>query len=637
MIQEVLAGSTHYPIKTTQDGRPCADFHPTIWGDYFLSSASQSHYNPESIEKMKQQVEKLKEEVKEMVMDSEEKPLQQTLELIDAIQRLGVAYHFESEIEKVIEKMHHKYYCSSGFFNKEGHQNDLYTVALWFRLLRQHGYYISPDAFNKFKDREGNNKFKETLKNDVVGMLSLYEAAQLRIRGEEILDGALAFTTTHLGSMVSNISSELAENVIWALKQPIRKNLPRLETRHYISLYPSQESHNHTLLKLAELDFNVLQALHQKEASNITWWWKNLDFARKLGYARDRVIEVYFWILGVFFEPQYSVGRQSLTKLLALIAVIDDTYDAHGTYEELILFTEAIKSWCHEAHIPTVEEYTSVGLVTTGALLITSTSYLGMCEDTATNKQVLDWLFSKPQILIASAITSRLNNDIRSHKFEQMRGHVASSVECYMKEHGVEEEEEAYKVLREEIENAWKDINQEFVRPANAVAKPLLERILNLSRVNEVTYRDDWASPTTRENCCSITLSNVVVHWRGLNVSYKSGGTNVYHVVAWSQLSSLNGLDCRPVNLHSGQHQNQAQNGVSLGSSTHSKVPQAYIYPCNLKHKRGKSKLIVSSTYISKRNGISTSIKYYQSSNPRCLPCIWCCESFSRLSSLHLG
>ncbi|KAF3453550.1 hypothetical protein FNV43_RR03990 [Rhamnella rubrinervis] len=171
-------------------------------------------------------------------------------------------------------------------------------------------------------------------------------------------------------------------------------------------------------------------------------------------------------------------------------AVIDDTYDAHGTYEELILFTEAIKSWCHEAHIPTVEEYTSVGLVTTGALLITSTSYLGMCEDTATNKQVLDWLFSKPQILIASAITSRLNNDIRSHKFEQMRGHVASSVECYMKEHGVEEEEEAYKVLREEIENAWKDINQEFVRPANAVAKPLLERILNLSRVNEVTYRD---------------------------------------------------------------------------------------------------------------------------------------------------
>ncbi|XP_060669962.1 (-)-germacrene D synthase-like [Ziziphus jujuba] len=160
--------------------------------------------------------------------------------------------------------MHHCY--SNGVVDTE--HDDLYTIAFWFRLLRQHGYYISCDVFNKFKDEEGN--FKASLAIDVSGLLSLYEAAHLRIRGEEILDEAIAFTTTHLESMVSRISPHLLEKVTFALNRPIRKNLPRLETRHYVSLYPKEDFHNATLLKLAALDFNVLQALHQQEVSNIT-------------------------------------------------------------------------------------------------------------------------------------------------------------------------------------------------------------------------------------------------------------------------------------------------------------------------------------------------------------------------------
>ena len=72
-------------------------------------------------------------------------------------------------------------------------------------------------------------------------------------------------------------------------------------------------------------------------------WWKNLDFATKLPYARDQVVEGYFWMTGVYFEPQYSLARTFLTKVIAIISVIDDTYDAYGVYEELILFTEAIQ------------------------------------------------------------------------------------------------------------------------------------------------------------------------------------------------------------------------------------------------------------------------------------------------------
>ena len=72
-------------------------------------------------------------------------------------------------------------------------------------------------------------------------------------------------------------------------------------------------------------------------------WWKDLDFARKLPFARDRVVECYFVFMSVYFEPQYSLARKILTKVLTLTSVIDDIYDAYGTLEELEPFTEAIE------------------------------------------------------------------------------------------------------------------------------------------------------------------------------------------------------------------------------------------------------------------------------------------------------
>nr|XP_015902223.2 terpene synthase 1-like [Ziziphus jujuba var. spinosa] len=526
-------------LLTKNNERPSADFQPSIWGDYFLTRCMGTV----SIEKMGQQVEELKEEVKGLLMDSQKKPLQK-LELIDSIQRLGVSYHFENQIDEILEKMHHDY--SNGVVDTE--HDDLYTIALWFRLLRQHGYYISCDVFNKFKDGEGN--FKASLAIDVSGLLSLYEAAHLRIRGEEILDEAIASTTTHLESMVSSISPHLLEKVTFALNRPIRKNLPRLETRHYVSLYPKEDFHNATLLKLAALDFNVLQALHQQEVSNITRWWKNLDFPRKLPYARDRVVELYFWILGEYFEPQYSHARELATKIMTMVSAIDDTYDAHGTYEELKLFTQEIKrwdisaidvlpdymkflyqaildiysdieehttkegrsycvhyakeaveelvqayfteaSWLHDAYTPTFEEYMSVAAVSATYFVIITFSFLGMGK--IATKEVFDWVCNKPNIIKASSVIGRLMNDMVSHNFEQKRGHVASAVECCMKQHGIEEEE-ANKMLAVEVENAWKDINQELLKKPNtrgSVAFGLLERILNLTRVTDVVYKDD--------------------------------------------------------------------------------------------------------------------------------------------------
>ena len=74
-------------------------------------------------------------------------------------------------------------------------------------------------------------------------------------------------------------------------------------------------------------------------------WWKDLDFSSKLPFFRDRVVETYFWISVACFEPQYSYARRIQTRLLVLITVIDDMYDAYGTLDELELFTEAIERY----------------------------------------------------------------------------------------------------------------------------------------------------------------------------------------------------------------------------------------------------------------------------------------------------
>ena len=74
-------------------------------------------------------------EVKSMLGVAATKP-SQSLELIDTIQRLGFSYHFEDEIGKILSQ-------AKNIDLKVYQEDDLHSVSLWFRLLRQEGYNIS--------------------------------------------------------------------------------------------------------------------------------------------------------------------------------------------------------------------------------------------------------------------------------------------------------------------------------------------------------------------------------------------------------------------------------------------------------------------------------------------------------------
>nr|UZT70947.1 terpene synthase 2 [Paeonia delavayi] len=512
------------------NARRCANYHPSIWGDHFLSYAS--HHNLSVDVGVEKQIEQLKAQVRRKFVGANTTSLK--LVLIDSIQRLGLAYHFENQIEQALEHIY-----GTPLEEDEG---DLYHVALRFRLLRQQGYNVSCDMFNKFRDDQ--NKFKENLTSNVQGLLSLYEATHIRVDGEDILDEALPFTITHLESI--KLNSPLATQVSNALNQPIHMGIPRLEARKYITVYQQQMSCDQTLLTLAKLDFNQLQKIHQNELCEISRWWKDLDFATKLPFARDRVVECYFWILGVYFEPQYYLARRILTKVIAMTSIFDDIYDVYGTIDELQLFTKAVNGWdisnigqlpeymqicyqalldvyneieesmneqgrsyrlyyakeamknqvnayfmeakwCSKEYVPTMEEYMQVALITSGYTMLATTSFVGMGD--IVTKETFEWISNEPKIAKASAIICRLMDDMVSHKFEQERGHVASGIECYMKQHGVSEEEVRTE-FRKQVTIAWKVINQECFQ-STVISNAVLIRILNLARVIDVVYKDD--------------------------------------------------------------------------------------------------------------------------------------------------
>lgn len=47
--------------------------------------------------------------------------------------------------------------------------------------------------------------------------------------------------------------------------------------------------------------------------------------------------------MGAYHEPKYAFGRIFMSKLISMISILDDTFDAYGTYDELKLFVEAVK------------------------------------------------------------------------------------------------------------------------------------------------------------------------------------------------------------------------------------------------------------------------------------------------------
>ena len=96
------------------------------------------NYLQEVDDNMMQEALMHKEEVKKMYLSSSNN-ISQKLNFIDSIQRLGISYHFEREIDEALEQIHNDFTNSSLSTEECG----LHFLALAFRLLRQKGYHVT--------------------------------------------------------------------------------------------------------------------------------------------------------------------------------------------------------------------------------------------------------------------------------------------------------------------------------------------------------------------------------------------------------------------------------------------------------------------------------------------------------------
>ncbi len=553
--------------QITQNNRRSANYQPNLWNFEFL----QSLENDLEVETVQERATKLEEEVRSLINRVDMEPLS-LLELIDNVQRLGLTYMFEKDINKALAER-------IVSLDNETQKSGLHATALRFRLLRQHGFEVSQDVFESFKDKEVGS-FKDEISSDVQGMLSLYEASYLGFEGENVLDEARAFSATHLKNLKEGTaSSKLAEQVSHALELPYHRRLQRLEARWFIERYEEKEAQDGLLLELAKLEFNRVQSLYKKEVQELSRWWWEIGLASKLEFVRDRLMEVYFWAVGMAPDPELGDCRKAVTKMFGLVTIIDDVYDVYGTLEELQLFTDAVErwdvmngintvpdymklcflalyntvndtaystlkqkgvnilpylakswsdlckaflqeaKWSNTKRIPsTLKEYIDNASISSsgGALLVPSYFTVVSQDDNNNNnhitKEALDALTNYHGLLRSSCTVFRLCNDLATSAAELERGETTNSITLYMQESGSCEEELARERLRELIDVEWKKLNRDHVLDST-FPTPFKETAINMARVSHCTYQygDGLGRPDdTAENRIKLLLLNPI-------------------------------------------------------------------------------------------------------------------------------
>lgn len=82
--------------------------------------------------------------------------------------------------------------------------------------------------------------------------------------------------------------------------------------------------------------------------------------------------------------------------------------------QELVEVQFAQAKWLNEGYVPTMEEYNSIALRSSGIPMLVTNSFLGM-GDFAT-EDAFKWVFTNPKIIKAASIIGRISDDIQSHE-----------------------------------------------------------------------------------------------------------------------------------------------------------------------------------------------------------------------------
>lgn len=348
----------------------------------------------------------------------------------------------------------------------------------------------------------------------------------------------------------TDIDQSLLSEVKYVLEFPAYCSPPRWEARNFIEIYRQNHSWlkliiNQKIFELAKLDFNILQSIHQKEMQLISRWWRDADMA-KVEFFRQRHVEYYFFAVTGTFEPQFSQSRIAFAKICVAMTILDDLYDTYGTLEELRPFTEAMKrqdlslidsfpefykttfkfiintsndltaqvgkiqgrdmaaflgkngwercakaylqdaEWIATKHVPTFNEYMENGKASAGTCLLNLYPLVLLGE--LLPDDILEKIYYPSKIHELLELMGRLSDDVRDFQDEKENGQMASSVECYVRDHPGCTVEDALQSINGILDLSFKELNWEFLKH-DAVPLRCKKFSFNYGKSTQILYR----------------------------------------------------------------------------------------------------------------------------------------------------
>ncbi|XP_037482853.1 syn-copalyl diphosphate synthase-like [Triticum dicoccoides] len=268
--------------------------------------------------------------------------------MVDRLIRLGISRHFTIEIQRCLEFIYRRWTQKGLAHNAYCQVVDIDDTSMGFRLLRQHGYDVTPSVFKHFETKDGNFFCfpMETNHASVTPMYNTYRASQFMFPGDDdVLARAGRYCRAFLQErQASNklhdkwiITKDLPGEVEYTLNFPWKASLSRIETRMYLDqyggntdvwiakvLYRMNLVSNDMYLKMAKADFREYQRLSRLEWNGLRkWYFRN--HLQRYGGTPKSALTAYFLASANIFEPSRAAER----LVWARVAVLAEAVTAH--------------------------------------------------------------------------------------------------------------------------------------------------------------------------------------------------------------------------------------------------------------------------------------------------------------------
>ncbi|KAH7675853.1 Alpha-farnesene synthase protein [Dioscorea alata] len=288
--------------------------------------------------------------------------------MVDHLSSLGCAEHFAAEIGSVMERAYSNWVAQQG--RVPGMNNvtrRMYEDSLVFRLLRMHGYRVSPSRFCWFiHDDQMLSNIEENHGFFKGAMYSVYKSAHLTFSGEDELDKARTFSRKILEKGLlccdpedgAAYFNDLQIEILHELKLPWLARMDHIEHRKYIersqsgyglwigktsSIRLSCFSHK-IIRQLAQRNFTARQSIYNAELEEMKRWSKDVGFAN-IGFGRENTAYCYYATAVGSCLPLLTDLRKIISKCSVLVTVADDFFDEKGSADELRDLTKAVQRW----------------------------------------------------------------------------------------------------------------------------------------------------------------------------------------------------------------------------------------------------------------------------------------------------